>query len=398
MEVLFQQSNQKIAATNTHLVRSIINQIDWKSRLIGIKGARGIGKTTLLLQYIKLNLSNNLDETLYVSLDNFWFASNTLHDLVQSFVQKGGKYLFLDEVHKYPNWSQALKNFYDDYPQLQIVFTGSSLLEILNSKADLSRRAVVYYMQGLSFREYISLETQIEFSQYSLEEILKNHTTIALEISSKIKPLKYFSNYLKYGYYPFYKENPELYFYKLEEVVNLMLEIELPQLRQMEVAYIPKIKQLLAIIAASVPFTPNTSKISEKIQINRNTLVTYFHYLSEIGLTINLSKDTFGTSLLQKPTKIYLENSNLSYLLAKENTNIGNLRETFFANQLSYVNKINYTTIGDFLVNEKYVFEIGGKNKSNKQIETIPNSFVVSDELEIGSFNKIPLWLFGFLY
>lgn len=398
MEVLQEQFYKKLQNTQTNFVRSITTQINWNARLIGIKGARGTGKTTLLLQYIKLNLQQNFNETLYVSLDNFWFAKNNLHDLVNTFVQQGGTKLFLDEVHKYEGWAQALKNFYDDYPNLKIVFTGSSLLEILNSRADLSRRAVIYTMQGFSFREYLAVETNLKFEKYTIDEIIAKHTEISLDIISKIKPLKYFDTYLKSGYYPFYNEIPELYYQRLSEVVNLMLEIELPQLRQMEIAYIPKIKQLLSIIASSVPFTPNTSKLSEKIQINRTTLLSYFGYLDEIGLTINVNKSAFGISQLQKPSKIYLENTNLAFMLAQENTNIGNLRETFFANQVSYNNQVLLPEKGDFFVNEKYTFEIGGASKTLKQIKYIENSFIAMDNLEIGSGNKIPLWLFGFLY
>lgn len=398
MENLFEKYRQKLHATNTAFVRGIMDEINWNARLIGIKGARGIGKTTLLLQFIKIHLSGETEKALYVSLDNIWFSNHTLMDLVDYFVKRGGKNLFLDEVHKYPNWSQELKNIYDDFPALKVVFTGSSLLELLNARADLSRRANVYDMQGLSFREYLNIETGIPLETHSLEAILQNHIKIAEDIALKIKPLQYFENYLKTGYYPFYKENPDWYFISLHEIINLMLEIELPQLRGVDLAYVHKIKQLLLIISESVPFVPNVSKISEKIGINRTTLLLYLHYLEEIGLTLNLYKAAGGMSKLQKPDKIFLENTNLMMALSPKFTNMGTMRETFFANQLSYKHKISYAAQGDFLIDGTTVFEIGGKNKNTKQIKNLANAFVAADNLEFGFNNTIPLWLFGFLY
>jgi len=260
--------------------------IRWDARLVGIKGARGIGKTTLLLQYIKKNLP--LDQsTLYVSLDNIWFAENSLSALTDNFVKRGGKFLFLDEVHKYPSWSQELKNIYDDYPQLKVVFTGSSLLEILNARADLSRRAVVYSMQGLSYREFLNFKLGLNLPIVTLNEILEKHSLLSRKIISKVKPLQYFSEYLKAGYYPFFQEIPELYFQRIEEVVNMTLEIELPLLRKVDVTYVSRLKQMLQIISESVPFIPNVTKLSERIGLNRNTFITYLffcrkHILSEI--------------------------------------------------------------------------------------------------------------------
>ncbi|MFA5620467.1 MAG: AAA family ATPase [Weeksellaceae bacterium] len=375
-----------------------MNDINWNARLIGIKGARGVGKTTLLLQAIKLYLKDELDKTLYVSLDHIWFNSNSLIDLIKEFSQKGGRQLFLDEVHKYPNWAQEIKNAYDQYPDVKIVFTASSLIEILNARADLSRRAVIYSMQGLSFREYLQIEVGLEFQSIKFEDILQNHTKITREILKEIKPFQYFEDYLRNGYYPFFQEEKDLYFIRLNEVINMMLEIELPLLRGVEIGYISKVKQLLSVIAQATPFTPNVSKLSQKIEINRNTLLTYFHYLDEINLTKNLFKQNTGISLLQKPMKIYLENTNLMYLLGRNEVNKGNLRETFFANQTGYRHRLNYISHTDFLVDEKYSFEIGGKNKTKKQLENKPDSFVVKDDIEIGNENTIPLWLFGFLY
>jgi hypothetical protein len=398
MEKLFEKFIQKLQLVSTHFTRSIIYEINWKTRLIGIKGARGIGKTTLLLQYIKLNHSNELEKTLYISLDSIWFSNNSLVDLVESFIKKGGKYLFLDEVHKYPNWSQEIKNIYDDYTDLQIVFTGSSLLEILNARADLSRRAIIYTMQGLSFREYIAIEKGINLPVIHLDEILNNHINISQQILKEIKPFVHFDSYLKMGYYPFYKEEKELFNQRLNEVVNMILEIELPLLRNLEIAYILRIKQLLVILTESVPFTPNITKISSKIGINRATLLAYLHYLEEAELTIHLNNESGGLSKLQKPTKLYLNNPNLMFILQNDSVNIGTLREIFFANQLKYKHTLSLPQFGDFLIDNKYIIEIGGKDKSFKQIEGIENAYVAADDIEFGFGNKIPLWLFGFLY
>lgn len=398
MEALIELFQRKLAYVNVGFTRSLMAEINWNARLIGIKGARGIGKTTLLLQYIKLHLSDRLDEVLYVSLDAIWFNTNSLVDLVKDFEQKGGKYIFLDEVHKYSGWAQELKNIYDDYPELKIVFTGSSLLEILNARADLSRRAVIYNMQGFSFREYLGIETGIRFERITLADLLAQHTDKAREVNEQIKPFQHFDNYLQHGYYPYYKEESDLYFMRLGEVLNMMLEIELPLLRQIDLAYVAKIKQLLTVIAESVPFIPNVSKLSEKIGINRSTLLSYLHYLDEIELTRNLFRSSEGISLLQKPSKIYLENTNLLYLLAQENANRGNLRETFFANQVGYAYELNYAEQGDFTVNNQYTFEIGGKDKTEKQVKGLDNAYIVSDDITHGFHHKIPLWLFGFLY
>mgnify|MGYP002398582013 FL=1 len=398
MEELFRKYIEKIQRIDTNFVRSFIHDINWNARLIGIKGARGVGKTTLLLQYMKLNYSDNWQESLYVSLDSFSFRGKTLIGLADEFVLNGGKYLFLDEVHKYDNWAQELKNIYDDHAELKVVFTGSSLLEILNSRADLSRRAIVYHMQGLSFREYLEMETSQKFDTFTLEDILTNHIKIANLINSKIKPFRYFESYLKQGYYPFYKEDKDLYEQRLEEVINMMLEIELPLLRGVDIGLVSKIKQVLAIISESVPFTPNVTHLSQKMTVHRTTLMTYLHYLEEVGLTTNLQKEAKGSVKLQKPAKIYLENTNLMFVLSPSNANIGNARETFFANQVGYKNKLNYHEKTDFLVNNVYAFEIGGKDKTNKQIVGIENSFIVADGIEYGYQNKIPLWLFGFLY
>jgi len=397
MDTLFEKSYRKIDGVSLNFVRSIMDDIRWDMRLIGIRGARGVGKTTLLLQYMKQFLPKDTS-ALYVSLDTIWFSEHRLIELIDSFVKRGGTHLFADEVHKYPDWSQELKNAYDDYPELKIVFTGSSLLEILNARADLSRRAVVYQMQGLSFREYLNMSLSENFPIYSLQDILENHQYISSEILKKIKPLQYFSSYLERGYYPFSFDMKDLYYSQLEEVIGLILEIELPLLRGVDISYVAKLKQLLLMIAESAPFTPNAQKLSEHIGINRTTLVSYLHYLRETHLTKHLYRDSSGMSKLKKPDKIFLENTNLAYVLAAHRANIGNLRETFFFNQLNYSHTVEYSDNGDFLIDKKYTFEIGGKNKNNRQIYMLQNAYIAADDMEYGVHNKIPLWLFGFLY
>jgi len=397
MDTLIEKSYQKVRDVDTRFIRSIMDKVDWNDRLIGIRGARGVGKTTLLLQRIKKNLGNTR-EALYVSLDNLWFSEHSLLNLVDFFVKHGGKFLFLDEVHKYPKWSQAIKNIYDDFPALKVVFTGSSLLEILNARTDLSRRAIVYDMQGLSYREYLNITQKTDFKIASLTDILKNHKEISDEILLKIRPLQFFNDYLRHGYYPFFTEGIVRFPYRLEEVVNMILEIEMPLLRKVEPAYVLKIKQLLQIVAESVPFIPNIDSLSKRIEIHRNTLLSYFYYLMETRLTNHLHKDISGINRLQKPEKIYLENTNLAYTLAENNTDIGNIRETFFLNQLSYSHVVEYPNSGDFWVDKKFLFEIGGKSKSGKQIKDTSNSYIAIDNIEYGFDKKIPLWLFGMLY
>ena len=397
METLVEKSYRKTEEVHTGCIRSLMHDIEWDSRMIGIRGARGIGKTTLMLQRIKQAMLQD-NTALYVSLDDIWFSEHKLHELIDSFVKRGGTHLFLDEVHKYPNWSQELKNAYDDFSNLKIVFTGSSLLEILNARADLSRRAMVYEMQGLSFREYLNMNLKTNFQAYSLPDILENQRMITSEILKKVKPLQHFSDYLTKGYYPFSLEFKKLYYNKLEEVVNLIIEIELPLLRGVNIAYTQRLKRLLWAISESAPFTPNVQKLSEHIGIDRNTLVSYLHYLQEAHLTKHLYRNSLGINKLQKPDKVYLENSNLMYLLATTNANMGNARETFFFNQVNYKHTVEYPEKGDFLVDKKYIFEIGGKSKNSKQIYSLENAFIAADDIEYGFDNKIPLWLFGFLY
>lgn len=398
IDILIQQYNRLLSSVSLDFVRSIQNKINWDARLICIKGARGTGKTTLMLQNIKLSLSTELSKTLYVSLDNLWFVHNDLMDLVEYFYTHGGKYLYLDEVHKYPHWSIYIKNIYDLYPDLKVVFSGSSLLELNDSQSDLSRRALVYHLQGLSFREYLVLKTKQDFPILSLEDILTNHQDLSKQIVSKVRPLEHFETYLKFGYYPFFLEGLDGYYQRLEGVVNFVMDIELPLLRKVEVSKVSKLKQLLGIISESVPFLPNVQKISERIDVSRPTILLYFSYLEEAKLITQMHKSSTGIKALQKPDKILLENTNLMYLLAQDLTNIGNVREAFVVNQLKNNYKVSFSEESDYLVQDKYTIEVGGKNKTSRQIKNLDQAFIASDNIEFGFANKIPLWLFGFVY
>ncbi|MCF6352791.1 MAG: AAA family ATPase [Cyclobacteriaceae bacterium] len=374
-----------------------MNKIDWSNRFIGIKGSRGVGKTTLILQYIKQNFAPD-NRVLYVSLDSLYFSEHTLYDLASQFYKKGGELLVIDEVHRYPNWSQELKNIYDDFINLKVIFTGSSLLHLQQSKADLSRRAVMYYMQGLSFREFIWFETKHKFPSYTLATILENHVAIAMEIMVQIKPLAFFNNYLLYGYYPFYKENINSYHQKLSEIILTILEVDIPQFASVQTSNIIYLKKLLKIISNSVPFKPNMNALSSRTGISLNTMKHYIKLLTDADLLQLLYVQNKGLNSLNKPEKIFLNNSNLMYNLGNNQSNIGNVRETFLFNQLNYQLDISASKEADFFVEGKYTFEVGGKNKKKTQIEALSNAFVLKDSIEIGTGNTIPLWLFGFMY
>lgn len=397
MDLLVQRFYEKYAQTRIETIRDFENKVDWKNRIIGLKGSRGVGKTTLLFQHLKKNYKPT-HRVLYASLDHFWFAENRLYHLADNFYKKGGEILFLDEVHRYPDWSVELKNIYDDFRNLKIVFTGSSLLHLDKSRADLSRRAVLYEMPGLSFREYLNFETKNNFSSFTLEEILTNHVEIAISVLEKIKPLAFFQNYLQYGYYPFYLENIESFHQKLNEGILTVLEVDIPQFETIQTSHILLLKRLLQIISSSVPFKPNLQSVSQRADISINTLKKYLYLLDKANIISLLHADSKGLSNLSKPEKIFLQNTNLMYNLAGETQNIGNLRETFFLTNLREIAKVEAAKTADFFINEKYTFEIGGKGKKQKQIKNIPDSYVVKDEIETGNNNIIPLWLFGFLY
>lgn len=396
MESLLLEFQSKITQTPLTFQRYLIDKIDLNNRLIAIKGARGAGKTTLLLQLAKLHLP--LSSSLYVSLDHIYFFENKLYDLAKKFSQFGGTHLLLDEVHKYPNWSREIKLIYDNFPELHVIFTSSSMLEIYKSESDLSRRAVTYDLKELSFREFITFETQQRIQSYSFSEILARHNEIAPELLKEIKPLPLFDKYLKTGVYPYYKENERLYLQKLQNTINLIIEIDINAVEDLQYETLVKLKKLLISVASSAPFTPNVTKLSEKVGVSRNMLVQSIKILERAGLVNELYKDTSGIGVLTKPEKLYLNNTNLMYALAKENTHIGNVRETFFLNQFKGLHEINRSETADFVIDKTYTFEIGGKNKTRKQIAGTENAYIAKDGIEIGFGNIIPVWLFGFMY
>lgn len=396
MQKLVSQFYEKYAQVQTRQVRDFMHTIDWDNRFIGIKGSRGVGKTTLLLQYIRLNFEPN-KSVLYVSLDHLYFLENTLYDLVSDFYKKGGLFIAIDEVHKYSNWAIEIKNIYDDMPNLRLVFTGSSLLHIQQAKADLSRRVVVYTMPGLSFREFIQFETQINLEAYSLKDIVENHIAISMGIMQKVKPLQYFENYLDYGYYPFYMENNKSFHQKLSEVILTVLEVDIPQYASIPVSNSVLLKKLLAVISNSVPFKPNMNAICERTGISLNTMKNYLKLLHDAQLLQLLYVEEKGINSLGKPEKIFLNNPSLMHNLGID-ADKGNLRETFFFNQVQYNHIVFASPTVDFKVDGMYEFELGGRNKKQKQIKELQNAFIVKDDIEIGSDLNIPLWLFGFLY
>lgn len=397
METLIKTSDRALNAISLSNHRYLYNEIAWECRLLCIMGARGTGKTTMMLQYMKENFPDR-KKALYVSLDNIWFTQHSLLDLAEQFYNYGGTHLFIDEVHKYPTWSIEIKNIYDGFPNMHIVFTGSSILKIYQSKADLSRRCINYYLSGLSFREYLYMEHKLDFPVIELSDLLKNHQSIANEIVTQIRILPEFKKYLEHGYYPYYKEGLKLYWSRIQNVVNVILENDLPAIEPVEYFSILKLKKLLMILSEIVPYTPNINRLSSEIETGRVNTLTYLDYLERAKLIKSLSLSTKNMGALTKPDKIYLDNTNLLYSLCGSTPNIGNIRETFFANQLSAKHTLNTSKQGDFLVNNKWTFEVGGAKKTFDQIKDLQDSFVAADEIETGFGNKIPLWLFGFTY
>lgn len=389
MRTLYQKFETLLQSTTTDFKRYLYDKVSWDSRMTGIIGARGVGKTTMVLQYIKENLDSK--KALYVSADDMYFGENRLFDLADNFYKNAGEYLFIDEIHKYTDWSQELKNIYDSFPALKIVFTGSSVLDILKGSADLSRRAIIYKLQGLSFREYLKLFHNYENEVYSLEQIVNNEVKLT-DISH---PLPLFNDYLKRGYYPFGLEN-ELDL-RLGQIIVQTLETDIPQYANLNVGTSRKLKRLLSIIAESVPFKPNFSKISGIIGVSRNSLHDYFLYMEKAGLIGQLRNETSGIRGLAKVEKVYLDNTNIIYNLVGDKSNIGNIRETFFFNQMRLKNEVISSEKADFII-ENYTFEVGGKNKQQAQIEKDGKSFLVKDDIEFGYLNVIPLWAFGLNY
>jgi predicted AAA+ superfamily ATPase len=395
MNSLIDSHNRTIEELDWQFDRDL--SIDWNDRLIGVTGARGVGKTTYLLHHIKNKLPNEA-KALYVSVDDIYFTTNTLVDFADDWIKRGGTHLFLDEIHKYENWSQELKNIYDRYRKLNVVFTGSSLLHIYKGKADLSRRAVLFTMNGLSFREYLQIETKQALDKYSLEEIITNHESLSKELVKKVKPFVHFEAYLKNGYYPFYLESTNSYHRKLMNTITLMLEVDLPYLRHVDVQYIHKLKKLLYLVATAVPFQPNVSKLAADIGVSRNTVMLYLTYLEESRILNLLRSNASSDAVLAKPEKVFLHHPNTIYALTRTNFQEGTLRECFFYNQVANVHDVTSSVASDFLVDNKYTFEIGGKSKTRKQLKNVKESYIAADNIEYGDGKTIPLWLFGFLY
>lgn len=388
--------HRKLAETSLNFKRSLYYSINWNVRMLGIKGEKGVGKTTLILQHIKETLDNP-DDALYVSMDNLWFKTHSIMDLVEHLYSKGVYFLFMDEIHKCPDWTSVLKNLYDNFPRLHIVYTGSSMLRIDNSRVDLSRRQTLYKLNNLSFREYLEYEGIASFNPHSLEDILNNHVKYAMEITSKVKVLKYFEDYLSHGMYPFYKESNTDYHIRLSEAVTQTLESDIPAVEDVTFETVQKTEKLLMIIAESVPFVPNVNRLCEALGTTRDSCLKMLYALDRAGVLCILTAELKNYKKLVSPDKIFLGNPNIMIALGGK-TEIGTIRETIFANQVGATNALQYPKKGDFFACRKYLFEVGGAGKSFEQIKDEPDSFLAVDDTEIGIGSRIPLWLFGFLY
>lgn len=386
---------RRLDSVNLKFKRYLYDKINWEARLIGIKGARGVGKSTMLIQHIK---EGDREKSMYLSLDNMWFADNSLSELVEFLYTRGIKRLYLDEVHKMPNWQSYIKNFYDDYPELKIVYTGSAMLQIDNSVADLSRRQTLYTLYGLSFREYLEYTGILTHSSYSLSDILENHVEYGLQITSSIRILEYFNEYLKRGFYPYFKEAGEDYLIRVADTTRTVIESDIPAVENISFSSVEKLKKLLMVIAQGVPLEVNIERLSGQLKSTRDQTLKMLSLLGKAALLNILGEKIRDYKHLTGPKKIYLDNTNLMYALYSD-IKKGTERETFFANQLQAVtNDITIPKKGDFLIEGKYLFEVGGKRKSFDQIADIENSYLAIDDIEVGFGNRIPLWIFGFLY
>lgn len=389
MEQLQATFHKLLGEITTTFHRYMYGRINWNARMIGLMGPRGVGKTTLVLQHIKEQLPRK--ESLYVQAEDFYFASHRLTELADAFAKIGGKYLFIDEIHKYKDWSRELKLIYDYHAELHVVFTGSSVLDIAKGASDLSRRALMYEMQGLSYREYLELFHDIHFPLCTLRQLVNQE----VNISSGFLPLQHFADYLQRGYYPFANGDINQY---IQQMVNTTIETDIPQYADMSVATARKLKRLLAIIAQSAPFKPNMSQIGGQLEVSRNNVADLCVYLEKAGLIGQLRTSTGGIQGLGKVDKVYLDNTPLIYALGNQNVEIGTVRETFFFNQTRSLCHVSASPISDFLIDGKYTFEVGGKKKKQRQLQGIEDGFVVKDDIETGYGNIIPLWLFGMLY
>lgn len=399
MDSLFAKHAIYMAETPMDIIRDTMNDIQWDARLLSIKGPKGVGKTTLLKQFLKLNYPPGSRKCLYCSVDSIYFSTHSLLDLADEFVKMGGERLVLDEIHKYEHWSAEIKEIYDLYPRLKVAISGSSLLQILNGDADLSRRCVPYHLQGLSFREFLRFEKGIDLPVWKWEDILARPWELCQLVKSKCYPLACFADYLKRGYYPFYYDNPSTYFTSIENVLNYIIDFELPQVRKVDIANTRKMKSLLYVLANQVPFLVDISNLAAKTGMERNTVLAYLKYLDEAKLIHLLYSDLSSVKKMQKPDKIYIDNTNLLNAIANNGGDIGTVREIFAVNQLSYAHKVEYgKKNGDFLVDSTTTIEIGGKDKGFKQIADLSDSYVFADGIEFPDGAKIPLWTLGFLY
>lgn len=401
METLFERHDIYLDDVPMGYVRSIMNTIDWDAKLIMIKGPKGVGKSTLLKQYIKRNFSTDDRHVLYCSADTSYFSTHTLVEVAMTFYRLGGRHLFIDEVHKYSNWSSEIKEIYDLYRDLHVVLSGSSLIQINDGEGDLSRRIIAYNMPGLSLREFIYFDTGLQLDSIALDELLENPNTFCSYVRNQCSPLEHFKQYIQKGYYPFYFENKKTYSIIIESVIDHIVNNELVRFRCIDTGNTRKIKALLRIISEMTPYDVDITKLSKAIGIKRDTVLRYLCSLDEAKLTIRLFSKLDTITGLQKPDKLYLDNSNLLYALSSEKPQIGTVRETFFANQLiSAGHKLEYAGYksGDFRIDNNIVVEVGGADKGFGQVKNEENSFVASDDIESASLRKIPLWAFGFLY
>lgn len=396
MQRLFATYARLLTETDTSFIRYLYKDIDWNNRFIIIKGAKGVGKTTMLLQHIKKSF-DNVNQALYTSVDHIWFATHTLLELAEYHYTHGGTHLMLDEIHKYQGWERELKNIYDSYPQLHIVVTGSSMLELEQSVADLSRRVRIYTMHGLSFREYLKMEGVCDFPILRLEEILKSHVTIASELTHQVKVLLHFERYLRSGYFPFYREEGDGFEERLQQVISTIIESEIPSVSRLEYESLYKAKTLLGVLAEKVPYTLNIKDLCTTVSVSRGNLMKLLSLMDKAALIRRLYTEPSGMKMLTKPEKILFNNTNIMYSLTP-NADNGTMRETFFASQLSVHHMISMPSLGDFLIDGTYTFEVGGKNKKFIQVKDVLNSFVISDSIDIGFNNRIPLWIFGLMY
>lgn len=392
MEYFLNTHKHLVEASADLIRRDLYTEIDWSHRLIGIKGVRGVGKTTFLLDYVRRKHGDS-PVCLYVNLNNFYFTKRRIFSFADEFYKRGGKVLVLDQVHKYPEWSVDLRQCYDQLPGLQIIFSSSPVLRVIEGNDDLKDIAKIYHLDGLSFREFLNYKLPHNFQKVSFEDIIERHNEIVPEILSKVRPLAYFPEYLKTGYYPYFLNGNVFYNETLLKHINLALEIDVTYLNQIELKYLSKLRKLLQLIAAQMPFSPNVSKLSADVETSRATILNYIRYLKNARLINLLFKNDDGGQL-KKPDLVYLHNTNLLYAIAPENINNRNLRTTFFYNQVSRSNLVTTSDKFDFKVNGEYDFAVGGKyTKGDGE-----NKFAAADMIETGDVNTIPIWLFGFLY